>query len=107
MKKIQFSIDVSKIETYNKDCKLRLSKQGGEAMTYSLNLRLIKEKRLERHLTLEEMAHSLGLSSKSDYFKRETGDTKFKSTELPILSKKLNIPFDNFFNSNVEKIETR
>lgn len=75
-------------------------------MSYSLNLRLIKERRIEKGLTLEEMAHALGLSSKSDYFKRETGATKFKSTELPVLSKKLDIPFSNFFNSDVEKIAT-
>lgn len=87
--------------------KLRLSKQGGEAMNYSLNLQLIKEQRIKKKLTLEEMAHCLGLSGKSDYFKRENGDTKFKTTELPILSNKLGIPFEKFFNHDVEKIETK
>lgn len=86
---------------------MRLSKQGGEAMNYSLNLRLIKEQRIKKKLTLEEMAHYLGLSGKSDYFKRENGDTKFKTTELPILSNKLGIPFEKFFNHDVEKIETK
>lgn len=76
-------------------------------MSYSLNLQLIKTTRIKKDLTLEEMAHTLGLSSKSDYFKRETGATKFKSTELPVLSKKLGISISDFFNQNVEKIETK
>lgn len=76
-------------------------------MNYSLNLQLIKEQRIKKKLTLEEMAHCLGLSGKSDYFKRENGDTKFKTTELPILSNKLGIPFEKFFNHDVEKIETK
>lgn len=76
-------------------------------MTYSLNLRLIKSKRKNKKITLEEMANALGLSSKSDYFKREAGITKFKSTELPIVSNQLGIPIEKIFTSKVEKIETK
>lgn len=76
-------------------------------MTYSLNLRLIKHKRKNKKITLEEMANALGLSSKSDYFKRETGITKFKSTELPIISNRLGIPIEKIFTSKVEKTETK
>ena len=76
-------------------------------MKYTINLKLIKEKREDKKLTLEEMASVLGLSGKSDYFKRENGTTKFKSTELPILSAKLGIPLASFFNPNVEKISTK
>ena len=50
-------------------------------MKYTINLKLIKEKREDKKLTLEEMASVLGLSGKSDYFKRENGTTKFTSTE--------------------------
>lgn len=75
-------------------------------MAYSINLSLIKEQRKKAKFTLQEMADTLGLKSKSDYFKRENGDTKFKSTELPILSKKLKIPMGKIFKANVEKIET-
>lgn len=76
-------------------------------MKYTINLKLIKQKREDKKLTLEEMANILGLSGKSDYFKRENGDTKFKSTELPILSAELGIPLTSFFSPNVEKIETK
>lgn len=75
-------------------------------MSYSVNLQLIRQLRLENNLTMEEMANHLGLKSKSDYFKRENGDTNFKSTELPILATVLHEPVDSFFKKNVSKIET-
>lgn len=75
-------------------------------MAYSINLRLIKEKRLEKKYTLQDMATYLGLKSKSDYFKRENGDTRFKSIELPLLAAKFDVPIESFFKHNVEKIET-
>lgn len=70
-------------------------------MPYSVNLSLIKKQRDKAKFTLQEMADSLGLKSKSDYFKRENGDTNFKITELPILSKKLKIPMKKIFKSKV------
>ncbi|HJA22436.1 MAG TPA: helix-turn-helix domain-containing protein [Candidatus Limosilactobacillus intestinipullorum] len=76
-------------------------------MSYTVNLRLIKSKREEYGYTLQEMAETLGLKTRSDYFKRENGDTRFKTVELPILSKKLHIPINDFFKSDVEKIETK
>lgn len=75
-------------------------------MTYTINLQLIKDKRHEYGYTMQEMAETLGLKTRADYFKRENGDTRFKSVELPILSKKLHIPISHFFNQKVEKIET-
>lgn len=75
-------------------------------MTYTINLQLIKDKRHEYGYTMQEMAETLGLKTRADYFKRENGDTRFKSVELPILSKKLHIPINHFFNQKVEKIET-
>lgn len=76
-------------------------------MSYTVNLQLIKSKREEYGHTLQEMAETLGLKTRSDYFKRENGDTRFKIVELPILSKKLHIPISDFFKPNVEKTETK
>ncbi|WP_367333609.1 helix-turn-helix domain-containing protein [Limosilactobacillus sp.] len=76
-------------------------------MSYTVNLQLIKNKREEYGYTLQEMAETLGLKTRSDYFKRENGDTRFKTVELPILSKKLHIPISDFFKPNVEKTETK
>lgn len=76
-------------------------------MSYSINLKLIRQKRIENKLTMQDMAEVLGLSGKSDYSKRETGDTRFRSTEIPVISKKLRIPLSKIFKKNVEKIETK
>lgn len=62
-----------------------------------LNLALIKQKRLEKELNINEMAEYLGLANGSQYWKRENGDYKFKSQELPYLSEKLDIPFSELF----------
>lgn len=75
-------------------------------MAYTINLQLIKSKRQEQHYTMAEMSKFLGLKSRADYFKRENGDTRFRSVELPILSKILGIPMNHFFTQKVEKIET-
>ena len=75
-------------------------------MTYTVNLQLIKNKRLEYGYTMQEMAEFLGLKTRADYFKRENGDTRFKTVELPILSKKFHTPISHFFNLEVDKIET-
>lgn len=76
-------------------------------MSYTVDLQLIKNKREKYGYTLQEMADSLGLKTRSDYFKRENGDTRFRTVELPVLSKKLHIPIKDFFKPNVEKIETK
>lgn len=76
-------------------------------MSYSIDLQLIKSKRTEQHYSMQQMAQFLGLKSKADYFKREHGDTRFASTELPILSHVLGIPITSFFAKKVDKIETK
>lgn len=75
-------------------------------MAYTIDLRLIKSKREEYHYTMQDMADFLGLKTRADYFKRENGNTRFKSVELPILAKKLHTPISHFFNQKVDKIET-
>ncbi|WP_295731651.1 helix-turn-helix transcriptional regulator [uncultured Limosilactobacillus sp.] len=75
-------------------------------MAYMINLQLIKDKREKYHYTTQEMAEFLGLKTRADYWKRENGDTRFKSVELPILAKKLHTPMSLFFSQKVDKIET-
>lgn len=75
-------------------------------MAYTINLQLIRDKREKYHYTTQEMAEFLGLKTRADYWKRENGDTRFKSVELPILAKKLHTPISHFFNQKVDKIET-
>lgn len=70
-------------------------------MTYALNLELIKEKRIKANLSMGDMAKYLGLTGKADYFRREHGITRFRSTELPILAKLLDVKIDDFFTPKV------
>ncbi|WP_367600457.1 helix-turn-helix domain-containing protein [Limosilactobacillus fermentum] len=72
-------------------------------MTYSINIKLIKQKRLEHKYTLQEMSEMLGLANRSLYLKRENGYQKFKANELPLLSKKLGIPLNDFFFQTLRK----
>lgn len=68
-------------------------------LTYSINIKLIKQKRLEHKYTLQEMSEMLGLANRSLYLKRENGYQKFKANELPLLSKKIRHSIERFFYS--------
>lgn len=107
VKKETKSIDVSKIETYNKVIELRKSKQEVILLSYEIDLQLIKQARLEKGYTLEEMSKKLGIKGKSNYFKRENGDTEFKSTELPMLSDLLDIDYEKIFVKSLRKSKQR
>lgn len=66
-------------------------------MSYQLDLKSIREHRIRKGLTMQDMSDALGLEGKSSYSKREAGDTKFKTSELPVLVKLLGF-------SSIEKI---
>lgn len=66
-------------------------------MNRELNLALIREQRLKHGFTNADMAKSLGLAGKDKYFRREHGVYKFQASELPALSKKLDIPLEKLF----------
>ena len=66
-------------------------------MKKEINLALIRERRLKRGFSNEDMAKSLGLASSDKYFRRQHGIYKFQASELPALSKKLGIPLEKFF----------
>ena len=66
-------------------------------MKKEINLALIRERRLKRGFSNEDMSKSLGLASSDKYFRREHGIYKFQASELPALSKKLGIPLEKFF----------
>lgn len=62
-----------------------------------LNLILIKQRRKEMRITLQEMADSLGFKNASTYFKYESGLYKFNAVHLPIVCKKLKIKVNDVF----------
>lgn len=73
-------------------------------MNDKIRLDLIRARRQEKHLSQGEMAEALGLTGIDQYSRRESGEYNFKATELPTLSRMLNVPIEDFFASNVEKI---
>lgn len=72
-------------------------------MEYQVNIDLIKQARLSKGLTLQQMADRLGIGSKANYYKRESGDTNFKSSELPVISDVLGIKFEKIFVKTLRK----
>ena len=72
-------------------------------MEYKVNLKLIKAKRLEKNLTLEDMSKKLGFPSKTKYFRRENGDYNFRSEELPKVANILDIPLEKIFIKSYRK----
>ena len=55
-------------------------------MKKEINLALIRERRLKRGFSNEDMAKSLGLASSDKYFLREHCIYKIQASELPALS---------------------
>lgn len=64
---------------------------------YKVNYRLIKARRKENNLTLEDMAKVLGLGSKTAYYYKEVGRNAFLDKDIAIIVPLLGITFDEFF----------
>ena len=62
-----------------------------------INLDIIRNKRIEKGISLEKMAKLLSLANGSVYYKRENGDYKFRPEELPILARTLECDLLIFF----------
>lgn len=64
---------------------------------YKVNYRLIKARRKENNLTLEDMAKVLGLGSKTAYYYKEVGRNAFLDKDIAIIVPLLGITFNEFF----------
>jgi len=73
----------------------------------SLNLKYIKERRLQLGITQQKMAENMGFKNSSTYLKYEMGTYSFKAEHLPILAKSLNCMIIDFFTQNIAKTETK
>lgn len=62
-----------------------------------IDLPFIAKRRIERGLTLQDMAESLGFKNASTYLKYEKGEYDFKANHLPVLAKKLRCGLHDFF----------
>lgn len=83
------------------------SKNGGDGMNYSA----LRSLRVERNLSLLEMAECIGLQTAGGYLRIETGENKLKAEHLPILAKKFNVSLEElidrlFFEDKVDVSST-
>lgn len=76
-------------------------------MTYELNLELIKQKREQKKMTLQQMADALGIKDRWSYYKRENGDYQFKASEIPLLVTELGIPYQKIFDVKLRKSQQK
>lgn len=68
------------------------------------NLELIKQRRQELGLTLQEAAEAMEMKNASTYMKYENGTYSIKAEQLPLLAKVLQCSTENFFTKRVAKI---
>ena len=62
-----------------------------------LNYKFIKDKRLEKKLSLLEVANELGFKNASTYMKYENGEYSFRADMLPTLANILDCSIEDFF----------
>lgn len=70
------------------------------------DLELIKQRRQELGLTLQEAAESMDMKNGSTYMKYENGTYSFKADQLPLLAKVLQCRTEKFFTTKVAEIAT-
>jgi transcriptional regulator with XRE-family HTH domain len=70
-----------------------------------INLVLIKQRRKEMRISLQEMAESLGFKNAANYYKYEKGLYKFDASHIPKVAAKLKLKVHEiFFAKQVAKI---
>lgn len=62
-----------------------------------LNLKFIRERRIELELSQQHLANGLGFKNASTYLKYESGEYAFKADMLPTLAKLLEVDMKKFF----------
>lgn len=63
------------------------------------DLEYVRSRRVERGLTLQEVAQHLGMCDKSAYSKYEAGTYQFRASMLPELARVLGCSIESFFTS--------
>lgn len=62
-----------------------------------INLALIKKRRKEMRITLQDMAIYLGFKNASNYYKYESGKYRFNAEHLPLIADKLKLKMNEIF----------
>ncbi|MGG1880167.1 helix-turn-helix transcriptional regulator [Paenibacillus cisolokensis] len=76
-----------------------------------INYSKLKRLRLEKKISLQEMADALGLQTAGGYSRVESGENKLKAEHLPVLAEKFGLSLNKltkeiFFDSGVEERST-
>lgn len=71
-----------------------------------INLSFIKNRRISLGITLQEMANLVGMTSKENYYRYESGQYAFKADDIPKLQQALNTDKESLFTTKVTKLET-
>lgn len=76
-----------------------------------MNYDELKSIRIEKSMSLQEMAEALGLKTAGGYKRIETGENKLKAEQLPFLAKKFEMSLENlmarlFLETGVEQSST-
>ncbi|MEF3884417.1 helix-turn-helix domain-containing protein [Lacticaseibacillus rhamnosus] len=72
-------------------------------MSFEVNLKLIRDTRIKKGMSLTHMAQILGLPSTDKYSRREKGEYRFRAVEIPAVAKELGIPYEKIFVSSLRK----
>ncbi|OEF98853.1 hypothetical protein BHF71_10680 [Vulcanibacillus modesticaldus] len=77
-----------------------------------LNYTKLKQLRIDRNISLMEMADALGLKTAGGYSRIESGENKLKAEHLPIIAKKLDMDLTEltkeiFFEDKLEQTSTK
>lgn len=70
-----------------------------------INLEMIVSRQSKLGISDDEMAKMLGFSDRSTWYKYKTGAYAIKAEMLPLLSKKLNVTYADFFTQSSSKTE--
>ncbi|KRK90430.1 helix-turn-helix domain-containing protein [Companilactobacillus futsaii] len=68
-----------------------------------LDLKKIRDRRIKKGISQEEMAKAIGRYSRTTYTRIENGEVSLKASELEALAKALDVPINYFFDDNSEK----
>lgn len=80
-------------------------------MVIVLNYSKLKQLRMNKNISLKEMADALGLKTAGGYSRIESGENKLKAEHLPIIAKKFEIELNDltkeiFFDDKLEHSST-
>ncbi|GEN83589.1 hypothetical protein SLU01_19010 [Sporosarcina luteola] len=68
--------------------------------TNIVNIELIRNTRIKRGISTEEMSNLLGYEAPNAYFRKEKGDRKFSVEDIAKVSDLLDIPIQELFFTN-------